>query len=90
MITLLEKNHLRESSNNYYYFCKWHSESPRSPVLILLTKILLGTEGGNYPEGGSLGDGNDPQWPPANKKSICLNLPSFCFPVYGKFRPILM
>lgn len=45
MITLLEKNRLRESGNNYYYFCKEHSESPPSPVLILFTKILLGTEG---------------------------------------------
>lgn len=53
-------------------------------------KYFREQKGGHYPEGGSLGDGNDPQWPPANKKSICLNLPSFCFPVYGKFRPILM
>lgn len=28
----------------------------------------------NYPEGGSLEEGNDPKWPLANEKSICLNL----------------
>ena len=46
MKTLLEKNCLRENSNNYYYFYKEHSESLPSTLLILFTKILLGTEEG--------------------------------------------